>query len=316
MKKKMINQMHLEGLLYEANLELKTSGAASKNPGTEYLTGKISVATDSECLNVVEVNYTYVTATTKNGGENKTYTTLKNIMDGLLKTVMRDGKENATLVRVDTVIGLNEFYSDNRQTGAEEFVSVKRNDGGFIHVTDVLSPLEETRNKFECDMVITGAREVEANEERGYPAKVIIKGAIFDFRNALLPVELTVTNEGGMAYFMGLEPSSSNPIFTKVWGKQISETTVRRIEEESAFGAPSVKEIRSSYKDFIVTGVNPTPYEWDLEETMTNADLQKAVAEREVYLATLKKRREEYKASKAAEVANVAAPAAGSGFKF
>ena len=55
---------------------------------------------------------------------------------------------------------------------------------------------------------------------------------------------------------------------------------------------------------------------WDLEETMTNADLQKAVAEREVYLATLKKRREEYKASKAAEVANVAAPAAGSGFKF
>ena len=315
MKAKMINTSHLEGLLYEANLELKTSGPASKNPGTEYLTGTISVATDSNCLNVVTVNYTYVTPTTKNGGENKTYTTLKNIKDGVLKTVMKDGKENATLVRVDSVLGLNEFYTENKATNTEEFVSVKRNDGGFIHVTDVLNPSEELRNKFECDIVITGLRRVEANIEKNTPEKLIVKGAIFDFRKALLPVEFTVLDETGMTYFESLEPSSANPVFTKVWGRQISETTVRKIEEASAFGAPSVREIRSSYKDFVLTGVLTDPYEWDTEGTLTTEELKKMVADREIYLATLKKNREEYKAQRAAAQTNVAAPAAG-GFSF
>lgn len=313
MKAKMINNTHLEGFLYEANLEIKVSGPNSKNPGTEYLTGTVSIATDTACLNIVPVNYSYVTATTKSGGENKTYTTLKNIKDGLLKTVMKDGKENATLVRVDSVLGLNEFWTE--RNGAEEFVSVKRNDGGFIHVTDVLNPSEDLRNKFECDMVITGCRKVEANEEKNLPEKLILKGAIFDFRKALLPVEFTVLDQGGMNYFEGLEPSSTNPVFTKLWGRQIAETTVRRIEEASAFGAPSVREVRSSYKDFVVTGVLEDPYTWDLEETMTNEDLKKAIADRELYLATLKKNREDFKAQKTAAQTNVAAPAAG-GFAF
>ena len=53
--KKMINNVHLEGWLYEHNLELKTSGANSKNPGTEYITGTVSIATvGSLCDKVCE----------------------------------------------------------------------------------------------------------------------------------------------------------------------------------------------------------------------------------------------------------------------
>ena len=310
MKKKMINLAHLEGLLYEHDLEEKVSGENSKNPGTKFITGTVSIATDDECLNVVQVHYTYVTEKTAKGDTNRSYTTLKNIIDEKIGSVMKVGKENAAKLRVDSAIGLNDFYSD--RNGTEELVSVKRNEGGFIHVSDYLSG---DRNRFECDMVITNVRIVEGDEEKGTSDKAIVKGAIFDFRNALLPIELSAIDPGAIDYFTGLEASTSNPVFTKVWGNQISTTVVRKITEESAFGAPSVREVRSSNKDFIITGANPTTYEWGLEETMTNEDLTKAISEREVYLATIKKRRDEYKQSQNKAAANVAAPTA-SNFTF
>ena len=43
MKKKMINQTHIEGLLYENDLKKKVSGNDSKNPGTEYISGSVSI---------------------------------------------------------------------------------------------------------------------------------------------------------------------------------------------------------------------------------------------------------------------------------
>lgn len=313
MKKTMINTVHLEGFLYEHDLEAKVSGPASKNPGTPYIAGSISIATDPDCLNIVKVYYSYTTATTSKGNENRTYGTLKNILDGVLKTVMAHGKENATKVRVDSAVSLNEFYSD--RNGTEEFVSVKRNEGGFIHVTDVLSEDPAARSKFECDMIISNVRRVEGDPDKETTDKVIVKGVIFDFRKAILPVEFTVTREDGMAYFEGLEASQSNPVFTKVWGLVVSETGVKKIEEESAFGAPTIKEVPTSYKDYIINAANPTPYPWDDESTITAEEFTKAISEREIYLATLKQRREDYKKSQSAATANVAAPAAGS-FNF
>ena len=50
---KMKNETHIEGYLYEHNLEKKLSGPKSKNPGTEFISGSISIATDEACLNVV-----------------------------------------------------------------------------------------------------------------------------------------------------------------------------------------------------------------------------------------------------------------------
>jgi hypothetical protein len=227
---------------------------------------------------------------------------------------MKNGKEEAAKVRVDSAIELNEFWSN--RSGTEEFVSVKRNEGGFIHLTDFLAEGEMGRCRFECDMVITGARLVEGDEEKGTQEKVIVKGAIFNFRKALLPVEFSVYNKLAIDYFLSLDASSANPTFTFIKGTQISETTVKKIEEPSAFGDPIVREVRSSRKDYVITWAQPEAYEWGSEGTMTDADLAKAISERETYLATLKQRNEEWKATKAsAPVAATAAPAAG-GFNF
>ena len=312
---KVKNECHIEGYLYEHNLEKKVSGEKSKNPGTEFISGTISIATDEDILNIVPIHFTYVTALTSSGKPNATFATLSNIVDGTYDTVMNGGKDNAAKIRVDSAIGLNEFYSD--RNGQEELVSTKRNEGGFVHlVTDGLVDDVKNRNTFKCDMLITNVRHVEADEEKNLPEKAIVRGAIFDFRKSLLPVEFTAVNPSAINYFEGLDASNSNPVFTQIWGRQVSETVVRTITEESAFGDPHVREVKSNRKDWVITGARPEPYEWDDESTLTAAEVNEAGKERELMLAALKQRQDEYKASKGTNsVKSVSAPINGT-FNF
>lgn len=296
MKANLINKSHIEGYLYEHSLESKVSGENSQNPGTAFIAGSISVATNEECTNIVPVYFTYVTATTSKGNTNSTYTFLKNVIDGATSTVMGAGKENAAKVRIDSAIGLNEFYSD--RSGKEELVSVKRNSGGFVHLCDNLTEIENNRNTFECDMIITNVRRIEANEEKNLPEKVIVKGYVFDFKKALLPVEFSAINPGAMDYFEGLDATANTPVFTTVWGRQISETVVSTVTIESAFGESYVREVPSSRKDFIITGASKEPDIWDDESAITAEEFKTKLAERETYLATVKQRQDDYKASK------------------
>ena len=236
---------------------------------------------------------------------------LKAIIDGTHGSVMKDGKDGAAKFRIDSAIGLNEFYAD--RNGTEELVSVKRNEGGFVHVVADVNEDEKVRNTFELDMIITGTRIVEADPERELPEKLIVKGATFNFRNDLLPIELSVVNPHAINYFESLDASNSNPIFTKVKGRQISETVVKKIEEESAFGESSIREVRNTRKDFVITWAQKEPYVWDDEQTITAAELKNCMSARETALAAMKARQDEYKASKSG--ANKITPAAG-GFNF
>jgi hypothetical protein len=309
--KTMNNKTHIEGLLYQHTLEMKTSGPNSAKPGTVFITGNIDIATDDAMTNIVTVHYTYVTEQTSKGKANNTYLILKDMIDGTLGSVMANGADNAAKVRIDSAIGLNEFFSD--RNGKEELVSAKRNEGGFIHTVQALNDDEKTRNTFDVDMIITGTRTVEADEEKGLPEKMILKGAIFDFRNALLPIELSVLNPRAIAYFDSLEITSAAPVFTRLQGRQVSEVVTRVVTEESAFGEPVVKKFSSTRKDYVVTWAASETYEWDDESSITAVELKKAMSERETYLATMKQRQDEYKASKGQ--VSPAAPAQG-GFNF
>lgn len=310
--KKMTNTTHIEGLLYEHKLELRESGPNSKNPGTKFIMGTVDIATDDACTNIVPVHFTYVTATTAKGATNATFTTLSNIVDGKYGSVMANGKDNAVKLRIDSALGLNEFYTE--RNGQEELVSAKRNEGGFVHVADSLAEDETIRNTFKCDMLITGVKEVEADEEKKLPAKAIVRGAIFDFRGSLMPVEFSAVNPNAIKYFVGLGASNASPTFTCVWGRQVSETIVREIRTESAFGEDEVREVKNTRKDFVITGASKEPYAWDDESTLTANEVAEAVAARETYLATIKARQDEYKASKNA--ATAAAAPSKTGFNF
>ena len=310
--KKLINTARVEGYIYESTLEMKVSGPNSKTPGTEFISGELRVATDNAGINIIPIHFTYVTAITGGGKPNATFATLKKIIDKEVGTVMANGKDNAGMVRIDTAIGLNEFYSD--KSGTTELVSAKRYEGGFVHLITALTEDEKQRNLFETDIVITGFTRKEADIEKNLPEKGIIKGAIFDFRKALMPVEFSVLNSVAIDYFESLGASAKTPVFTKVKGRQISETVVKRIEEQSAFGEPSVREVSSTRKDYVITWAAQEPYEWDTEESMTVAELNEAITARETYLATLKQKQDEYKASQGA-APKTAAPAPGA-FNF
>lgn len=311
-KKTFINQTHVEGVLYEHALEAKVSGDTSKNPGTPFITGTISIATDDAMTNIVPIHFTYVTATFGSGKPNDTYTTLNNIVNGTFGTYMKDGAEKAVKLRVDSAIGLNEFYTD--RNGKEELVSAKRNEGGFVHKVDTLDEDEKVRNTFKTDMIINCVTHVEGDPEKGTSDKVVVKGAIFDFRKSLLPIEFSATNINAMRYFENLGVSQKEPVFTCVWGRQVSETIVRQIVTESAFGEDEVREVKNTRRDFVITGASKDPYVWDDESSITAAELNEAIQKREIDLAAMKKRQDEYKASRNT-ASKIVIPAQG-GFNF
>ena len=297
--RKALNRERVEGRIYDHDLALKTvQNTESKNYGKEFIGGSIDIATDDDNLNIVQVYFTYVTETTSKGNKNATFTALKNIIDNG-KTILNNGADNATMVRIDTALALNDFYT--QRNGEEVLVSAKRNNGGFVTIVNSLGDAD-TRNTFECDMLINGTKYVEADPEKNIAEDyLVVKGAVFDFRNAILPVEFVVRNANGIKYFESLDASPQNMVFTKVWGKINSETIVTRREEESAFGEPSVKEYTRTVREWVITGTSKpdSVYEiGDAENGITAEEIKKALADREVYLADVKKKADEYQASK------------------
>lgn len=297
------NETHIEGYVYEHKLEKKVSGEKSKNPGTEFISGILSISTDESCTNIVQIHFSYVTAVTSKGNSNKTYNILEAIIDKKLGSVMADGIDNAAMVRIDSALDLNEWYDKDNQ-----LISVKRNEGGFIHQVNELCQ-ESGRATFDVDMVITGCKRLEANEEKDTPEKLIVKGAIFNFRKELLPVEFSVLHPGAMNYFESLEPSTKSPVFTRVKGIQISQISTRKVEETSAWGEVSIREVKSSSKDFVINWAQQEVYEWDDKSTILASELGEAIANREIHLAEIKKRQDDYQASKGSAIPVATAPA-------
>lgn len=288
MSKKFLNQSTISGLLYDHKLEERVTGANSKNPGTSYITGTISVATDDAITNIIDVHYSYVVPATKSGAENKNYVALKNIINGAYKTVMMSGKDNATKLSINSQIALNEFYSD--RSGKKELVSVKRNEGGFINVVSTLNPDESKRNTFAVDMVITTVTHTDADDERDVPEKAIVKGYIFDeFRKACLPVEFSAVRPDAISYFEGLEANTKNPVFTYIKGNQVSEVVKKTLTYEGAFGN-EVREVTNTRKDFVINWAASEPYLFDDESTITKQELKDMLAAREVLKSDLEAR--------------------------
>lgn len=316
--RKNVNSLNIEGKIYEFNLEIKTvQNADSPNYGKEYITGTLDVADSPECDNIIQTHYTYVTATTKSGTPNKTYGTLKQIIDSG-KTVVTDGWDAATVVRVQPSYAVNDWYPE----GQTEVVSNPRNEGGFVTIVSSeksIHPVGDiNRHKFTLDVIINNVNEITPDNGEAYAQ---IKGIAFDFRNAILPITLVAKNPAAIEYFMGLDASVKNPIYTKVWGRIVNSYITEEKTIESAFGEATVDTVQRKIREYVVTGANPVPYELGSEDVLTTEEFQKALQDREVHLAEVKKKAEEYRASQSvatppstASASNKTIPAGGFNF--
>ena len=169
-------------------------------------------------------------------------------------------------------------------------------------------------------MVITGTVMLDGDEEKGTQDKLLVKGCIFNFANRLMPVEFSVLNPNGIKYFENLDATPNTPVFTKVWGRQVNETIITKVVEESAFGDSQVRETKRERKDWVITGTSTVQYEFDTEGVLTAQELKEAMSAREIHLAEMLQKTKEYKAMKdnksnAFTAGATQAPAAG-GFNF
>lgn len=298
------NSMNIEGKIYQFDLEEKVTGEQSKAPGTHYIAGTVDVATGEDLSNIIQVHYSYVAPTYASGKTNNSYTALKKIIDSG-KTVVTDGYAEATSIRLNPSYQTNDFYPQ----GQEQVVSAPRNEGGFVTLVTpdkMRAEGDSGRNKFSFDIVISNVVEKVPDEGDEY---VSIEGIVFNYNNtAIYPITLTARNKDAMKYFVDLGASKQNPVYTKVWGKIVNVFTTTERTIESAFGDATVEKVTHRNREYVITGANPVPYEFDTAETMTADELKKALQDREVYLASEKKRVEEYRASQGGS--NGASPAA------
>ena len=314
--RKNLNTCHIEGYLYDiSKLKKKVSGEQSKNPGTEFFTGDINIAVDEEGLNVVPVHFSYVTAVySKSGKENKTFTALDKIYTNKSKTWLESGKDEAFKVKIDGNLALNDFFADDGSR-----VSARRCDGSFLNIVTSLCDVSE-RNTYQADIVITKVVHVDANPDKNIDKDFTsLNGICFNYRNDLLPMSFSVHNDGGMKYFEGKEPTEKDPLYTKIWGHINNKTIKIEKTEESAFGEASVTTYENKSHEWVVTGTAKVPYDYGDEEVLTPDDLNKGMQNREVLWAEIKKRNDEYLASKNANNAPKVAAAAAvktGGFSF
>lgn len=292
------NTTHIEGWLYQHALSLKVTGEKSKNPGVQFINGTIDIATNDAMTNIVTVHFSYVTPTySKSGSTNATFTALQNIINGVTCNVIEHGVDRAAKVRIDSQIGLNEFWS-TRNNPEGEIVSQMRNEGGFLHVVQTIAASDGLRDIFKADIIVTNTRLIEADESRGREEKLEIKGYAFDFRNALLPVTF-YTYGGGIPRFESYEASPKNPVFICVNGHQVSKTvTTVQQAESSGWGETFAQEVTSTQREFVITGASD-PYEWDTDESITAQEYKEALQNREMAVTEIRARQEEYEASRA-----------------
>lgn len=272
--KKMINKSKIEGILYESTLEEKVTGPNSASPGSNYISGKLAVQVTEDNVVTVEI---FENEITKAGKKNQKYDKLIQLIGA--NSIVSTGDQNAVCLKIDSALSLNDWFPQG------ELVSTLRNFNGFINF---LSEGEvKPSATFDVDILITSTMDDMIKGEDGEfePSGALkLKGYIFDFANRVMPVELLVENEAGVNYFKDIEPNT----FTKVWGRQETQTETVTKTQESAFGDDKVLEFTNTRKKFLVTGTNKEPYMFGEPEVLTVEEVQEAVAARNVYLADKK----------------------------
>lgn len=283
------NNVHVEGYIFNLGndqrrgLQRKVTGPNSKNPGQEYIQGEMNIATDADATNVVTVYFQYVTPVWKSGKENTTYTLLSDLIDGV--DTYEDCGTQAQKVRIDGRVAVNDFY-----TRDGELASPKRIEGSFIHKMNPGDQLSAHPATFDADMVVSSVIEREVENGDDYAE---VKGYIFNFRNDALPVSFNIRNPRGVEYFLGVE----TPMVTNVSGDITSAIIKSERTVECDFGEPQVDIVSRSIRSWDISRAAKGDFEWDDEDTITKAELKKALADREVMLAEMKKRQEEWQNS-------------------
>lgn len=263
--KKTLNNVTVEGLVYESTLEAKVSKA-----GKNYINGELRVqVTDT---NIVSVGF-YEGELTKAGASNSKYVTLMTFMNNL-KTVLNDGADAATGVSIKSSNLRPEEYTVQELPRINWRKAIQQ--GGFVNVTPQAKLKPQAMFKNDV-MVLASIREIDeaTGEEKPY---LTVKTFIFDYANNITPFDFVVYNPRGIEYFQSMTPNT----FTSIWGNIESNTVKTQVVTDNAFGEALVTETERTTKQWVVTGVNTVPYG---EDQMTLEDWNTCLQNRATFIA-------------------------------
>lgn len=298
----MKNTCNINGYVFKHELQHRTYGPTAKNPGGDYINGRVWIAVGEDSLNTVEVNFSFVNPTKKNYKtgetvENTTYTYLDDIIKNK-KTIEEIGKVSLTPVDIFGSVEVNDFVASNGDLVAQQRIK-------GMTIKDARDKKFTGRCDFELDVFMTNYRERETNDGRIFGE---ISGYAFNFFNELVPVKLAIQPEttGGMDYFESLHLSTDEPVFTKLNGSIVCSTVVYTREVDNAFGPSTVDQTRT-LRSWNITRAAGTPYEIgdDDEDKISLTFMKNCLEARDKKLAEIVAREEEKKS-----VNNFAAPVA------
>lgn len=265
------NNVTIRGKVFNHHLVKRVAGPTAKNPGQPFIAGTLEIAVSPEAMQTVRVNFSYVTPTFKSGAENETYTILSRIIDD--NEVYTSVGKNALSVNIDASFETNVYK--RMKTG--EIVVGTQIAGSFVNII----PPANFDAKFRADMVIHSAQLREFNNGGDI---FELRGYVFNWKQNLVPITLTVPGEDGRKYF----EDQTYPFFTKLWGNIENETIVTgqvKAGSASAFGTPQVKSIERQMVRWNVTGSSTTPYEYDDESSITKEEMRKKILDHETFIA-------------------------------
>lgn len=297
MREKFLNKTTVSGYIFNLEgssdwdkLQKRTTGENSKNPGQDYISGVISIATDDEALNVVQVHFSFVTPEWgKSGKKNQNYDFLLDLIErqdnGTLKT-FETSKTDAEKITVTGDLSLNEFIDKE-----DNFVAVKQIRGTFV---GNMSARDTMGAFFDLEALISNAsmREVEDGDDY-----MNISGYAFNFRNELLPIQLTVRIPGGVKFFENADISSKNPFLGKISGQVVSNIITIAKDESDLDGFGEAKPTTRSIRAWDVSSARRT-LEFDDDGDLNLAEMKKLVADRADHEAEVRKQIEDRKAAR------------------
>lgn len=263
------NNIVIEGILAEKDLKV------SIKDGTEAIIGTLTIETAPSSIHVVNV---YCNKMKKNGeGETPAYAGLTTVMNEY-KSIAMVGKEEADKVRITMgQISLNDFIS---QDNLKSYVRYSTNYINRLRVGEEFNP----RAEFIVEMAVDKkVREVKNGEETN---RLKLTGIVPLFNGTVIPLDFVVVGEPAINV---IEDNFNIGDTVKIWGSIVNTATSTVTEKTGLLGNVK-KEVKTTYvREMVMEDGDKVAEGSEFDVAL----IRKAMAERQVYLDTLKNKKSE-----------------------
>lgn len=273
MIKEVTNECNISGKLYGfGRFGLKKDEKDGK------IRGSITVLTDAETQNVVEINFLPQSPTYKSGKVNNNYSVLEQIIEEE-KTVEKVGEKDAISVRVSCSLSTNPYYTkQNDEYVLSEPMQIK---GNFIHIDAKAKPSAV----FNVDCLIQNIiPEVNFNGEE--TSNRILNVKVFDdYRKFFFPLRFKMEMPEGIAFIEREYVDGES--YVTLSGEIINRTVeqVNSGSENMGFGERAQVNKPRTIREYLITG-GTSPRELLMDEE----EMAQANQARETFLAEAKNR--------------------------